>query len=93
MTRRFFDVANLCPLTVDGQHDTHQATSSFLTAALDDEVLMREEEKKEGHSCPAKHCIRSRVPETFFLPDAKNKPLVHDVGELCISCDSFSCGI
>ena len=66
MTRRFFDVANLCPPTVDGQHDTHQATPSFLTAALDDEVLMREE-KKEGHSCPAKHCIRSRVPETFFF--------------------------
>lgn len=48
MTRRFFDVANLCPPTVDGQHDTHQATPSFLTAALDDEVLMREEEKKRG---------------------------------------------
>lgn len=41
MTRRFFDVANLCPPAVDGQHLTHQATLYFLTAAFDDEVLMR----------------------------------------------------
>ena len=51
MTRRFFDIANLCPPAVDGQHLTYQATLYFLTAAFDDEVLMREEDsKKEGQS-------------------------------------------
>lgn len=34
---------------------------------------MKGDDKKDGQSCPAKHCIRLWCPETFFfLPDAKN---------------------
>ena len=74
MTRRFFDVENLCPLAVDGQNLTHQATLYFLTAALDDEVLMREEESKKRGSVmsgKALHNDRGFLGQ-FFLPDANN---------------------
>jgi len=82
MTRRFFDVANLCPPTVDGQHDTHQATSSFLTAALDDEVLMREETKKRVTHVRQSTAYDRGFLRHFFYPT----PRINRWSTMWVSC-------
>ena len=94
MTRRFFDVANLCPPAEDDQHHTHQATSSFLTAAPNDEVLMRDEENKKRvtHVRQSTACDRGFLRH-FFYPTPRIVGPQYDVGECAFFCDSFLCSI